>query len=197
MADPTNYQRITLKMSTYYARTAAQKVWSLKFNLSGDTPLDYADFLTTADDLWRPVQRFTTGATSFIGALYYEIGSNVNTWAVDYPLDSSVGNTEAYSASGTDSQLEVVVICRAKCGTSSLGRSKYLMKHIHDVQQGSSPGVVAPLEATATVLAEWITGAGPDSLVPVDPIGGAVGTPWEIDHALYTRQLRRGERPPA
>lgn len=197
MADPTNYQRITLKMSTYYARTAAQHIWSVKFNLSGDTPLDEADAATTALDLWAPIKRLTSAQTSFVGWLYYEIGSNVNSSSDDYALDTYVGDRTAYTTEPSGIQLECVAICRAKCGVSSLGRNKYLMKHIHDIGQGASVGVLETLEAVDTVLAEWVTGAGPNSVYPVDPIGGARGTPWTIDTAIYTRQLRRGERPPA
>lgn len=197
MSDPTNYQRITLQMSTYYARTGGQKVWSVKFNLSGDTPLDDADFRTTAQDLWNPIQRLTSANTSWVGALYYEIGSNINTFAHTYPLGTETGDLAAYESGGHETQLEVCAILRAACGRSSLGRAKYLMKHIHDVQE-NAPGVLQTLaETPAVIMAEWITGAGPLDLVPVDPIGGAVGTPWQIDPNLYTRQLRRGERPPA
>jgi len=197
MADPTNYQRIVLNMSTPYARRGGRQIWSVKFNLSGDTPLDYADFTATAHDLWLPISKLVSPNTSYIGARYYEIGSNINTWTVDYAVGGNIGDWSAYSGTMVETQLEVVVIARARCGTSSLGRAKYLMKHIHDVAQGADAGVLATIDDPAAVMAKWITGSGPDELVPVDPIGGAVGTPWQIDAALYTRQMRRGERPPS
>lgn len=195
MSDPTTYHRITLRMASPFAKYGEdQHIWTVKFSLSGDTSLDEADAEATALDLWAPIQQLTQESTSLIGWLYYNAGSATNAWNGSYEYGVHNGNQGAYSGDSYAQQLEVCALARCPVGSNSRGRAKYLFKHIHDALQGATQGELATVTDWTDVLSKWNTGAGPESLVPVDPTTGVQGGPWSVSDNLYTRQLRRGEK---
>jgi hypothetical protein len=198
LADPDTYSRVTLKFETPYARRDGDhQTWQLKFSLSGDTLTSSADAEEVALALADPVLAITTTATSLTGWLYYPTGSNVNTYQGSYDYGDMPGTTLGYVADeGYDCQLEVCALAKAHVGVSSKGKATYLFKHIHDVwQQGDSAGVLNPVHADN--FAAWSTGLGSHDLVTVSPTTGDASAAWELDAALYTRQLRRGYLPKA
>lgn len=197
MSDPTTYHRIVLKFqSPFTKRGETGQYWTLKFSLSGSALTSSSDAAATALDLATDVLKFNSDGTSYVGWRYYAAGSSVNMWSGDFSPGTHTGNAEAY-ASGDDlnyQQLEVVALARCYVKQSSKGRPVYLMKHIHDVYSGDTAGNLATLNSGQ--LSHWNSGAGPDELVPVDPTTGQAGTGWSVHTALYTRQLRKGVKPP-
>lgn len=199
MPDPTTYNRFTLRFVSPYAREDTEtKQWSLKFSMSGEpvTTLTVAE--ETAMDLANPVLSLLASVSSYVGFLYYAPGSDVNSFQAVYDPGTYPGNGEAYADGGEthNTQLEVVALCRASVGPNSKGRANYLMKHIHGIgESNTSPGTLGAL--TGTPLAAWSTGCGPNDLVTVDPTHGTASAAWTIAEALYTRQLRRGQKAPS
>lgn len=195
MADPDTYNRIVLKLATPFTKYGeTEHIWSLKFSLSGAEITDESDAEATANGLCEAVLALTTSDTSWVGWLYYAPGSEVNKYNGSFDPGVHPGTRSAYSADTYNSQqAEVIALLRCPVGVNSKGRTKYLFKHIHDVS-GNAPGELAALTDPTALLANWNNGAGPDSLVPVDPTTGVQGGPWSIQNALYTRQLRRGTK---
>jgi hypothetical protein len=196
MADSVQYARFVLKFQTPYFRKGEPHVWSLKFSVSGGNITSQGDSDTTALALAQPVLRLTSGNTSLVGYTYYNSGSTVATFANTYAVGTHAGNGQAYAAGGNSQQLEVCALATVRVGTSAKGKATYLSKHIHDVQGNpSQPGEIDGLNNQNTILAEWITGAGPENRIPISPTTGDQPTaPWRIDDALYTRQLRQGQK---
>lgn len=195
MSDPTTYQRITLKLASPFAKYGeTQHQWSVKFSLSGTNLTNFSDAEATALALWHPIRDITNGGTSLIGWLHYAPGSDVNGMQASYPYGEYPGTAAAYTGTVEPQQLEVVCLARCPVGVNTKGRAKYLFKHIHDVNQGATQGVLATLGSASATLTPWNDGAGPESLVPVDPTTGVSGGPWTFHTALYTRQLRRGQK---
>jgi len=198
VSDPTTYQRITLKFQTPYAREGGDyKEWTVKFALSGESLSSQSDADATALALADPVLSLASGATSYTGYLHYAAGSDVNDFQNTYAIGTYPGTFDGYTGADKDPcQLEVCVLARAYVGINSKGRAKYLFKHIHDCAQvAGSSGVTAAIEGTP--LAAWSTGVGPHDLVTVDPTTGTASDAWTIHTALYTRQLRRGQKSPS
>lgn len=195
MPEPTTYSRMTLKFTSPFAKYGeSAHLWSIKFALSGAEITVQATADAVAQDLADGCRALATSETSFIGWLYYPPGGHVNTLSADYDSGTYPGTRSAYTdPTGAAEQLEVCALLRCPVGRNSLGRSKYLFKHLHDVTGGSA-GEIAALIDFDTTFAAWQTGAGPDSVVPVDPTTGVQGGPWTIHPALYTRQLRRGQK---
>ena len=196
MADSTKYNRFVLKFSTPYARSGEDHTWSLKFSTSGNNLTAQADADAAALALAQPALRLATPRTGFVGYSYYVAGSAIATFTGTYAQNAHPGTLSAYTGSSIPTQLEVCVLARVRVGTSSKGKPTYLTKHIHDVQMSEdTPGALPTMEAAATVFAEWDTGAGSENLVPCSPTtGDQPTTPWEWDTALYTRQLRQGQK---
>lgn len=199
MLDPTTYSRIVLKFVSPYARddTTAKK-WSLKFNLSGESLTSQSDADATAAALAEPVLGLVSPNTSWIAYLYYGTGESVNSYQGEYAVGAHPGTAAAYPSpsSGHNTQLEVCALIRGYVGVNSKGRSKYVFKHIHDIYEAN--------DAVGTLLADndnhigtWATGVGPHDLVWVDPTTGVAATGLESQTALYTRQLRRGQKSPS
>jgi hypothetical protein len=192
MADVDTYHRMTLKLTTYYARKGKDQVWSCKFSLSGAAITDPTVAETVALGLFGPIQALTSARTSLTGWLYYNAGSNVNTYQLQYPVGTHQGNGDAYGGTVEPAQLEVVGLCRAPVKINTKGRQTYLFKHVHDIgASNTAQGELAAIESEATLFQPWNDGVGPDNLVPIDPSTGQIPTaPWSIASALYTRQLR-------
>jgi hypothetical protein len=92
-------------------------------------------------------------------------------------------------------QLEVAIVCRCPVGKNIKGKQVYLRKWCHNVAPSDTdPNAHAPLANTAAILEPFVTGSGPNNLVPVDPTGGAAGGPWTIEPHLFTHQVRRGPK---
>lgn len=197
MAEPLTYQRITLKFSSPFPKKSdGVQEWQVKFSLSGANLSSQADAEATALDLFKPIQRLTSPNTSLIGWVHYPTGSAINDFQESYAIGAHPGNYGGYTdvAHSNNCQLEVIALAKCRVGTNSKGRAAYLFKHIHDVLCVASGGQLAVRESDATIMAEWDTGAGPHALVPVAPRNGTQGGPWVLDEALYTRQLRRGQK---
>lgn len=198
MADPTTYHRIVLKFqSPFSKRGETGQYWSLKFSLSGAALTSSSDAEATALDLANDVLKFNSSSTSYVAWRYYAAGSSVNLYSGDYSPGTHTGNADAYSSGDNLNyqQLEVVALARCYVKQSSKGRPVYLMKHIHDVYGSDTSGDLPALNAGQ--LSHWNDGAGPNDLVPCDPTTGQTGTGWSVHPALYTRQLRKGVKPPA
>lgn len=195
MADPTTYNRMVLKLVSPFAKyDETEHIWSVKFSLSGAEITDESDAEATALDLWAPIAMLNQPATSLIGWLYYAPGSSVNKYQATYDAGVKPGTAAAYTGANYVQQLEVCGLARCPVGVNSKGRAKYLFKHIHDVSGDDTGGMFAPIESGETILHNWNAGCGPDELVPVDPTTGVQGGPWTLQEALYTRQLRRGQK---
>lgn len=198
MPEPTTYHRMALKMTTPFAKEGgAQQEWESKFALTGTVPLTQADAEATALDLWQPIQKTTSPATSLIGWTYWPAGSTVNTMSNGYSIGTHVGNNQYYLTPSTKSpnQLEVVALCRAHVGVNTKGRPIYLYKHIHDVLSDSAGHLAPPLGSFGDFLAKWNTGSGPNNLLPCAPASGGTGT-FSVAAGLFTRQMRRGSKKP-
>lgn len=199
MADPTTYNRFVLKFESPYARrdTSTQQ-WTVKFSMSGEEVTSQSDADATALDLAGPILALTEGGTSFVGYLYYAPGSDVNKYQASYATGVHPGTAAGYDSPSSchATQLEVCGLAYAYVGVNSKGRAKYLFKHIHDIlEQNTSPGNIGAL--TGSPLSIWSTGCGPNDLVTVDPTTGTASEAWDIHSALYTRQLRRGQKAPS
>lgn len=198
MSEPTTYSRIALKFVCPFARDdTSDKQWSVKFAISGAViPSD-----TIAEEaalaIAQPILDLSSAGTSLIGWLYYPPGSSVNTYQATYATGTYPGTQDAYTTHQEAQQAEVVVLARCPVGRNSLGRAKYLFKHIHNVPSASTVGTLNPLISETTTLAPWNEGVTSSNYVPVDPTTGVQGGPWTLAGALYTRQMRRGSRPPA
>lgn len=198
MTEPTTYARMTLKMTTPFAKYGETKhIWSVKFALSGSTLGTADEAEAVALGLWNPIKKLTSGSTNLLGWLYYGTGDTVNLFNKTYEDGTYVGDWAAYEDATDPQQLEVCALLRCPVGVNSKGRTKYLFKHVHDCGGTSTAGVLAAISDPSAVLAEYDSGAGSELLVPVDPTTGVQGGPWQIMSAMYTRQLRRGHRPPA
>lgn len=196
LADPTTYSRITLKLTTPFTKYAEEAhIWSVKFSLSGAALTTSAEAEAVALDLWTPIQKLTSGATNLLSWLYYAPGSAVNDFNMTYTPGTHTGTWGAYSGGSVPAQLEVCAMLRCPVGVNSLGRTKYLFKHIHDCALSSSTaGDLGTITDPSAVLEQYNSGAGSELLVPVDPTTGVSGGPWSIHTAAYTRQLRRGQK---
>lgn len=198
MTEPTTYHRMALKMSSPFAKEGgAQQEWECKFALTGVTELTQTTAEATALDLWQPIQKTTSPATSLIGWTYWPSGSTVNTLSNGYALGTHQGNNQYYLTPSTKwgNQLEVCALCRAHVGVNSKGRPVYLYKHIHDVLS-DTPGHLAPALGTqGDFLNKWNTGSGPNNVIPCAPLSGGTGT-FEVASGLFTRQMRRGSKKP-
>lgn len=198
MADPTTYHRILLKFqSPFTKRGETGQYWTVKFSLSGAALTSESAAEATATDLASDIRGLMTVDSSYVGFRYYPAGSSVNIYAADYAPGTHLGTQAAY-ASGDNlygQQLEVCALARCYVKQSSKGRPVYLMKHVHDVFGGSTIGNLPTL--IDSPLPHLNGGAGPSSLVPCDPTSGQTGTGWSVHPALYTRQLRKGTKPPS
>jgi hypothetical protein len=198
VADPDTYNRITLKFSASYARRGgAEQVYQMKFSLSGDALTSSADAEEVATALADPILGISQPDTSWIGWLYYAPGSEVNSYQGSYATGAKPGTQAGYlDNNGAYQQLEVCALLKAVTGVSSKGKAVYLMKHVHNVQQSNTgAGVLNPIDISN--FADWSTGLGTHDLVTVSPTTGEASQAWEVDPALYTRQLRRGYLPKA
>lgn len=197
MADPTTYHRIILKFqSPFTKRGETGQYWTLKFSLSGAALTSSADAEATASDLASDILGLVTPNTSWVGWRYYAAGSSVNEWGGDYAPSAHPGTEASYAESDrVTQQLEVVALLRCYVKQSSKGRPVYLFKHVHDIaQSGTAAGELAG--TITNPLPHLNDGAGPNLLVPCDPTTGQTGTGWAPHTALYTRQLRKGVKPP-
>lgn len=199
MADPDGYNRIVLKfVSPYSRRDTEDQMWSVKFSLSGEAWPSLADATGTAMALAEPILTLVNGGTSYVGYLAYAPGSEVNDYQQVYAAGEYPGTATAYPepSEGHQTQLEVCALARAAVGVNSKGRAKYLFKHIHNIIEDSST-VGELLAVSGSPLATYSTGVGPRDLVTVDPSTGQASSAWTIHPALYTRQLRRGQKSPS
>ena len=140
-----------------------------------------------------------TAKSCLLGWAYYPSGSTVAQAGGTFLPTDHPGMASAWQGSPTTpQQLEVAMLARAYVGKNKLGKPVYLRHFIHDVfNAGSDQNAHAAITNPGNVLAKWNSGAGPHSVVPVDPTGGAAGSGWEFENHLYTRQLRRGHKKPA
>jgi hypothetical protein len=197
MSDPTSYQRITLKFFTPFAKKDNLQEWQCKFALSGVDLTSSADAEEVALALAAPILSLTTPNTYLGGWLYYPINADVNLYQGTYESTDHPGTEDAYTvpADGYRQQLEVCALAHAVVGVSSKGRAVYLQKHIHDVlAYDDGTGNILPNTADFTT---WTTGLGSHDLVTVSPTTGEASEAWSVHTALYTRQLRRGEKAPS
>jgi hypothetical protein len=198
MAAPVRYQRIVLRTeSPWNYLGATTHVWSNKFNLSGDVALAANEMEPTALALWNPIKRLISADSSLVGWTYYPQGSHVKTGEATYPAGQHRGDASAYTDPTNvqnRSQLEVAVLVEGAVGKNSRGKQVYLRKWIHDVKflAGDPNTIDAFGMAPSAILAEWLTGAGPKSLVPCDPTDGMIPPTWVMEQHLFTHQLRRG-----
>jgi hypothetical protein len=169
----------------------------MKFSLSGDALTSSSDAEEVATALADPILGISQPSTSWVGWLYYPPGTDVNAYQGSYGTGDMPGTAAGYvSPYNVSQQLEVCALFRALCGVSSKGKAVYLSKHVHNVQQSQDGvGVLNPIDITA--FAPWHTGLGSHDLVTVSPTTGDASQAWEVDPALYTRQLRRGYLPKA
>lgn len=198
MSEPTTYSRVALKFVCPFARDdETEHIWSVKFAISGTEISTETEAATVALGLAGPILALSSAGTSLIGWLYYPPGSNVNSFQGTFAAGVHPGTQSAYTSTQEAQQAEVVVLARCPVGVNSLGRAKYLFKHIHNVPSGPTVGTLNPVSNVTTLLEPWNDGVGTADNVPVDPTTGVQGGPWQLAPALYTRQLRRGHRPPA
>jgi len=185
-----------LKFFSPFAKKDAEQEWQLKFSLSGDIG-DKADMETTGLALAAPVLSLTSGATYLGGMLAYNAGSTVNDYQWTYASTDHPGTASAYDTvgDGEPQQLEVCALVHAVVGVSSTGKAVYLQKHIHDVYGSNSN--IGQLLANTADFSSWSTGVGPEDYVTVSPTTGNESEAWVLHAALYTRQLRRGEKAPS
>lgn len=190
------YQRITLAMqSPWNLASETTHVWQNSFHLSGDPSLQSADMEATALALFAPIARLCSPMTSLVSWSHYAADEATSDGTMTYTPGSKPGTGAGYTA-GTPlyQQLEVCALARCPVKRSSTGKQVYLRKWIHDVSSGTTPNTLLAHQPPATLLAEWINGAGPKSLVPVDPTSGEQGGPWAVEAHLFTHQLRRGAK---
>jgi hypothetical protein len=197
MADPSTYQRVILKFFTPFSRKDAEQEWQVKFNISGDLPDNKADAEEAVLALADPILSLTSTNTYLGGALWYNSGSTVNEWQWTYASTDHPGTASAYDTLGDGNiqQLEVCALVHAVVGVSSTGKAVYLQKHIHDVYGAND--AVGNLLANTADFSAWSTGFGVTDYVTISPTTGGGSEPWVLHGALYTRQLRRGEKAPS
>jgi hypothetical protein len=198
MAAPVTYQRFALYFEHPWAY-AGETIhrWSLKFNLSGAQALLQTEMEPTALDLAAPVLRLSRTSGHFVGWRYYPPEGHTATGIKDYLANEHPCTRSAYApAAGSEQQLEVCALAEASVGKSATGKPVFLRKWIHGVlASGEGNEFEAPNNPpSGGVLHEWINGAGPKLVVPVDPTGGTQGTGWTITTHLHTHQLRRGPK---
>lgn len=198
MAEPINYQRIVLHISSPWAYAGeTNHIWQCKFNLSGGTNLLATEMEPTALDLWEPIKLLSRSSGWLAGWRFYPIQGRAATGVMDYTSSQHPNTQGAYTSFQRQQQLEVCVLAHAPIGKSVTGKPVYLRKYIHGVQgSASDANTMDPVTVgtNATVLSKWNTGSGPRLLVPVDPTGGTQGGPWVFDTHLHTHQLRRGPK---
>lgn len=196
MADLNTYNRVVLTMQSPFAKGGVSShKWSLKFSLSG-TAMVPADVEPTGLDLFDPVSKLCSSNTSLIGILGYPPGSDVNIANLSYAVGHNTGAHNAYTPGGVTQQLEVCAVCRAPVGLNVKGKKVWLHKYVHDVWASPTNSQVLQdiLGPQAAVFAKWQTGAGPHSLLVVQPSTGTPAGTWAVESPLFTRQLRRGQK---
>ncbi len=170
--------------------------WHCKFSVSGTIAMNAADAEATALDLWGPIRRFTEPHTSLVEWAYYQSGHTSADLTGSYAAGTHAGDRSNYTTgTGHQQQLEVCILARCPVGKNTRGKQVYLRKWIHDVESDiADANAIMSNTGSPACLLEWIHGAGPHDVVPVDPTDGTQGGPWTVETHLYTHQLRRGPR---
>jgi hypothetical protein len=189
---------ITVKRGTFRGEV---EEWSNGYHFSGTAPADRAAASALFKAVFALEAPFITAGQKLVQGYYYENPDGNATIGTDYRADTTtdLNSTGTAFASGNALSLEQVSLMKARCGYTSKGRPRYVMKFFHGVKRsGSDPDKVdwsttAPLPAT--LAAKYTDGSLPGGLKLCRPDGMVCEAPT-LDPYVRTRTLkRRGKRP--
>src|SRR5437764_5588075 len=175
----TSYQRFTLTMNAPWNLAGqTDHDWSVKFHLSGSTPLTIANMEPTVLDLFEPIKKLCDPRSHLARWSYYPQGSTVSSYGMTYTAGQHPCDLSGFVQPSETQQLEVCILCECPVGLNSRGKRVYLRKWLHGVHSAVSVGNTPPTAAAGDPLAKWKAGSGRRLLVPVDPTDGTQGGPW-------------------
>lgn len=180
----------------------ANEEWSNGYHFSGTAPADRAGAEAFFTSLFNLEKNFYADTQRLVQAYFYENPEGNSTIGKDYrtlPATGLLGTATALST-GTTLSLEQSSIVKARCGYTSKGKPRYVMKYFHGIRaNGADPDKVAWAAAGTLdpLLVQFTNGTLPGGAALCRPDGQVCETP--VAHPLLTTRTlkRRGKRPPA
>lgn len=174
--------------------------WSNGYYLNGTAPTDRASWEALFKALWLQEEPFHRGQRLVKAYGYADPNGNV-TIGRDYIAvpdgTIAVSTGSALTTGGTVLSLEQASLMKARCGYTSKGKPRYVMKFFHGTKVSDADTVawVAPGAGLTALLAGWTNGSLPGSAKLCRPDGQVCETPT-VSNFVTTRTLkRRGKRP--
>jgi len=172
------------------------ELWSQVFYVSGTITHNDADAEAAALALAQPALSLANPTSHLLKIAYYPSGSLVSTVNKTYAPGQHPGTGTAYT-SGNPQQAEVTIVAHGQLpDKNSRGKPVYLRKYFHAVSTSQTdPNALPPLSVpVTTLLAPYITGAGPHAVVPVSPHTGQPAATWTLETHVFTHQFRKGKK---
>lgn len=177
--------------------------WSNGYCFSGTEPADRAAAIEFFNAVFALEGNFHRGQQLVKG--YYYPDTNDGTvvkWGNDYLTDGSAAQVSPggllNSGPTNKLSLEQAALMRARCGETSKGKPRYVMKYFHGVfAKQTNPDLLDTLNVSVVTpeLEKWTNGTLPGGAKLCRPDGLVCATP-QLRPFITTRTLkRRGKRP--
>lgn len=177
-----------------------QEQWSNGYHFVGDAPADRAEAYDFFEALWGIEANLFVGAT-LVKAYFYENPDGNVTIGRDYlaeGISNKLSTGGALATTGSKLSLEQASLGKWRCGYTSKGKPRYVMKFYHGIYASSADADKVAWSATAGAqdyAAKFTDGTLPGGAKLCRPDGQVcepmLRSPW-----VTTRTLkRRGKRP--